>query len=57
MDLNSEISKRIIFPTCPICLGSGKAKQFVAFAKMGGGSVSKTQEIKCPKCKGTGFIQ
>lgn len=52
-----DLSKQIDFTPCPTCLGTGRAKQFVAFAKVGGGSISKTKKIKCSKCNGTGVLK
>lgn len=56
LNIAMDLSKSISLSPCPICWGSGKAKQFVAFAQVGGGSISKTQKVKCTKCRGTGFL-
>lgn len=52
-----DLSKQIDFTPCPLCLGTGTAKQFVAFAKVSGDSISKTKIIKCSKCNGTGVLK
>lgn len=51
-----DLSRPFNLTPCPICWGSGEAKQFVAFAQIGGKSISKTQKVKCIKCKGTGIL-
>lgn len=52
-----DLSKQIDLTPCPICWGTGRAKQFVAFAQVDGRSISKTKKVKCTKCNGTGVLK